>query len=330
MNQQPMINVDELTLEEIDKQIHLLNEYKQKLVAQEKTEDTPSQKYECVKNGNRKVVVIGGKGQLGRLFVRLFRDSDYPVETLEKDDWPHASQLLANAALVIVAVPIHLTDSIISQLKGLADDCILADITSIKQKPLSAMLDVHGGPVVGLHPMFGPDVEDFCDQTIVVCHGREEEQYEWLLRQLLIWRVRIHRVTAAEHDQTMAIVQVLRHFSTVAYGVHLAKENGTLSDILAMSSPIYRLELAMVGRLFAQNPDLYTEIIFANQDNVDMMQRFIDRFGELLTLIKLDDKAAFKKAFLQTREWFGEYADRFLTESGQMLAAAHHSIRDSR
>ena len=323
MKQQSEINIDELSLEEVEKQIHWLNERKRKLIDEKKHQCFSSTGYRCAKSGNRKVVVIGGLGLLGRLFVRLFAESGYQVEVLEKNDWSNSAQLLSDAALVLVAVPIHLTTATIRKLGSLSNDCVVADITSIKRQPLSEMLTVHNGPVVGLHPMFGPDVKDFGEQTIVVCHGREQNKYDWLLQQLSIWNVQVHEVTAQEHDQTMAIVQVLRHFSTVAYGVHLAKENGELSDLLAMSSPIYRLELAMVGRLFAQNPDLYTEIIFANPDNIDMMQRFIDRFSELLKLISDNDKSGFKQAFLQTREWFGEYAERFLNESGQMLAAAH-------
>jgi len=105
----------------------------------------------------------------------------------------------------------------------------------------------------------------------------------------------------------------------VAYGAHLAEENVCLQEILAMSSPIYRLELAMVGRLFAQAPELYTEIIFSNPENIEMMQRYVERFEQLLSLLKANDKAEFKKSFLKVRGWFGDYADRFLADSNQML-----------
>ena len=71
----------------------------------------------------------------------------------------------------------------------------------------------------------------------------------------------------------MAMIQVLRHFSTIAYGNHLKEEAVDLAEITELSSPIYRLELAMVGRLFAQQPELYTEIIFSNKDNLAMMRK---------------------------------------------------------
>lgn len=316
-----------LTLEQVEAQIAQLESYRAQLLDhQQKSEHL---QYDCAKSGNRNIVVIGGGGQLGGLFVRLFERSGYQLVIIEAEDWHSNPQMikrsLACAALVLVAVPIHLTEGIIEQLTDLPNDCVLADITSIKQKPLSKMLAVHQGSVVGLHPMFGPGVNIIKAQTIVVCHGRKEQEYQWLTKQLAIWGANIHQTSAREHDETMAIVQVLRHFSTIAYGAHLEAENVCLKQVLAMSSPIYRLELAMVGRLFAQAPELYTEIIFANADNNPMVERYISGFEKLLDLIKTGDKEGFIQAFLKTREWFGEYADKFLVESSQMLASTKSS-----
>ena len=50
----------------------------------------------------------------------------------------------------------------------------------------------------------------------------------------------------------MRYIQALRHFTTFAYGRYLAKENVDLAQLLSLSSPIYRLELVMIGRLFAR------------------------------------------------------------------------------
>ncbi|MET1253639.1 bifunctional chorismate mutase/prephenate dehydrogenase [Aliikangiella maris] len=284
---------------------------------EEGTKETAQQSLRC------KVVIVGGRGQLGKLFVGLFSASGYVVEIIEAEDWPNASSKLENSRLVIVAVPIDITVEVIKRLNQLPQDCILADLTSIKARPLAAMLSVHQGPVVGLHPMFGPDLAHIQGQTVVVCEGRYAEQYQWLIEQLNDWQATTYLVDAQKHDETMAFVQVLRHFSTAVYGVHLSQEDICLTDILAMSSPIYRLELAMVGRLFAQAPELYTEIIFANPDNIAMMRRYVTRFERMLELLSKGDKQGFKTAFLATREWFGDFAEVCLYESGRMLEAAN-------
>ncbi len=279
--------------------------------------------YLCVNPDCKKVVIIGGKGQLGNIFVDLFNRSEYVVEVLEQEDWPNSENILADANVVIVAVPIRLTNTVIQHLNKLPNDCILADVTSIKESPLNEMLKVHSGPVVGLHPMFGPDVTGLVKQTIIACEGRLPEKYEWLLEQFKIWGAKIYSVDAASHDQAMSMVQVMRHFSTIAYGYHLMAEGADISQLVEMSSPIYRLELIMVGRLFAQSPVLYSDIIFSNADNVAMMKRFAFRFLELLEDVEKGDKESFVKMFDRISDWFGDYAGEFLTESKSMLLKAN-------
>lgn len=279
--------------------------------------------YQCINPNCKKVVIVGGKGQLGSVFVDLFQRSSYHVAIIEQDDWPNSAATLADASLVIVAVPIRLTSLVIHHLNNLPKDCILADLTSVKESPLYEMMKAHQGPVVGLHPMFGPDVTGLIKQTIIVCDGREQSQYQWLLKQFQVWGASIYQVTAHEHDKAMSMVQVMRHFSTIAYGYHLMTEGADIEKLVNMSSPIYRLELIMVGRLFAQDPILYSDIIFANPDNIGMMKRFAYRFLELLEDVELSDKDAFVTMFSQVSDWFGDYAEDFLAESKTMLLKAN-------
>jgi len=279
--------------------------------------------YQCINPDCNKIVVIGGKGQLGHLFVDLFERSQYKVEILEQEDWPNSEAILVEASVVIVAVPIRLTSIVIQKLSNLPENCILADITSIKESPLYEMMKAHNGPVVGLHPMFGPDVTGLIKQTIIACDGRLSNKYQWLLKQFQVWGAKIYPVDAQDHDQAMAMVQVMRHFSTIAYGYHLMTEGADISQLVEMSSPIYRLELIMVGRLFAQDPILYSDIIFANPDNIAMMKRFAYRFLELLEDVEMGDKDSFVTMFQQVSHWFGDYADIFLQESKGMLVKAN-------
>jgi len=279
--------------------------------------------YQCINRQCNKVVIIGGKGQLGSVFVDLFQRSEYQVEVLEQEDWQNSNSILANTSLVIVAVPIRLTTKVIGKLKALPPECILADVTSIKESPLHEMMKIHQGPVVGLHPMFGPDVTGLIKQTIIACDGRFPDKYNWLLQQFKVWGAKVYPVAAHEHDKAMAMVQVMRHFSTITYGYHLMEEGADIAQLVEMSSPIYRLELIMVGRLFAQDPILYSDIIFANPDNIDMMKRFAYRFLELLEDVKSGDKNAFVQMFNKVSHWFGDYADIFLEESKGMLLKAN-------
>lgn len=279
-------------------------------------------RYRCINPGIKRVVIIGGAGALGGVFVGLFERSGYHVDILEKDDWNHASDLFAEASLVLVSVPINLTVDVVEKLNQLPSECILADITSIKHKPLDAMMKVHKGPVVGLHPMFGPDAPGMIKQVVVVCHGREPSKYHWLMQQMQTWGATLFEVSAEEHDKAMAFIQVMRHFNTFVYGAHLAGENPSLELLTQLSSPIYRLELAMVGRLFAQSPTLYADIIFNNPENFLLLRRFHQRFGEALSILDKGDKAEFIRQFNEIGAWFGDYAKTCLIDSKRLLLKA--------
>ena len=283
---------------------------------------TQNKQYLCTKPDANNIVVIGGGGALGSKFVTMFRRSGYRVDSLEKDDWCQAHALLNKASLVLVAVPIRVTEQVIATLQELPADCILADITSTKAGPVAAMLQAHPGPVLGLHPMFGPDVPGLVKQVVVVCHGRGEAQYQWLLEQFRIWGAALIEQSPQSHDEAMAFIQVMRHFSSFVYGAHIAAENPSLDTLLTLSSPIYRLELAMVGRLFAQDPVLYGDIIFSSKTGTALLKRFQRRFNEAMTLLESGDEDAFIAQFKAIANWFGDYAKQSLVDSKKLLLKA--------
>ncbi|MCU4675321.1 bifunctional chorismate mutase/prephenate dehydrogenase [Catenovulum sp. 2E275] len=275
---------------------------------------------------SKKITIVGGRGKLGQLFVRMFAQLGHQLSVLEPSDWPNAEAILAGQDLVIISVPINLTLSVIEQVTQFIEPhTILADLTSIKQKPVEKMLSCHTGPVLGLHPMFGPDVDNIQDQVVAYCQARDMAECQWVLDSLVLLEAKLEAVSAESHDKAMSFIQVMRHFSTFLYGFHLKQENPKLSELIALSSPIYRLELAMVGRLFAQDPQLYADIIYSNPENFDLLKRFSKRLQAGIELLEKGDKQLFIQEFEEVHHWFGEYADHFLAESKRLLKAAHLS-----
>ena len=88
----------------------------------------------------RPVVIVGGGGQMGRLFEKMLTLSGYQVRILEQHDWDRAADIVSDAGMVIVSVPIHVTEQVIGKLPPLPKDCILVDLASVKNGPLQAML----------------------------------------------------------------------------------------------------------------------------------------------------------------------------------------------
>jgi chorismate mutase / prephenate dehydrogenase len=121
-----------------------------------------------------KVLLIGGKGSIGQFFLRWFTLSDYEVRVLDREDWPGAEALSRDVELCLLAVPIDVTASVAARIAPhLPPRCVLADVTSLKREPLKAMLAAYPGPVLGLHPLFGPTITTMDKQIVVVTPGRE-------------------------------------------------------------------------------------------------------------------------------------------------------------
>lgn len=277
--------------------------------------------YPRLMEGEGKVVIIGGNGGMGRIFANYFRASGYEVTCFGHAGWDQAQEHFRGARIVIVTVPIDVTVDIIKKAEPyLTEDMILCDFTSVKAPIVKAMLEHHRGPVLGLHPMFGPDIKNLVKQVIVTVGARFPEKSAFLVRQMDLWGARTVECDALEHDKAMSVIQALRHFTTYAYGTFVASTHADLRKLLELSSPIYRLELMMVGRLFAQDPRLYADIIMSSERNCELIQSYVESLRPELELVKSRDAAQFERRFLEARAYFGDLAGRFLDESGSLLA----------
>lgn len=268
----------------------------------------------------RKILIIGGRGGMGNQYATLFSSSGHEVRILDKDDWNQAQELFSGVDLVIVSVPINITLHVIEQAsRYMPNDVVLADFTSNKSEPLNSMIDNHSGPVVGLHPMHGPDVQNLSKQLMMVCHGRKEEQYDWLINQFQLWGMRVLSVSPDQHDKVMNLVQGLRHFVALLHGSFMKQVALKPEEILHFSSPIYRAELMMTGRIFAQDAELYADIVFANEERRNLLIQFLEHHGRLANMVKAGDKSAFIDEFREITEFFGDFAETALNESGYLI-----------
>jgi chorismate mutase / prephenate dehydrogenase len=267
-----------------------------------------------------KVLLVGGQGSMGQCFGRWFRAGGYEVRVLDRDDWDRLEELSRDVELALLSVPIRSTPAVAERLgSSLPASCVLADLTSVKVAPLGAMLAAHPGPVLGLHPMFGPIGGSPANQIVVATPGRDEEACRWVLDQLAAWGAVIVQASAEEHDEAMAVVQALRHFATFAFGRFLATRGVDLARTLEFSSPIYRLELAMVGRLFAQDPDLYADIILATPERRELLRGYVGSLQESLGLLEGGGRDAWVAEFRRVAEWFGPFGEQAVRESEYLI-----------
>jgi chorismate mutase/prephenate dehydrogenase len=273
------------------------------------------------------VGIVGGTAGMGAFLARVLARAGFVVETTGLDAGAPAREVAARHDLVVVAVPIAATLAVIEEVAPhVRAGACLCDVTSLKVAPLRAMLE-HAGPdvdVVGTHPMFGPRGDDCDRQKVVLCRGRGEAWFAWLERMFEALGAETIEATAEEHDAQMAIIQVLVHAKTMVLGSVLARLDADLARSLDFASPIYRTELAMVGRMFSQRADLYAEILTSNPLAARIGEALEHETARLAHALASADRTAIVERFEEVAAFMAEFATWARRQSDAIL---EHLVR---
>lgn len=252
--------------------------------------------------------IIGIKGRFGQLLQSFFESIGLKVigSDIVEPGGLSNEEVVRRSDVVVFSLPIKDTAQTIRALRScFRKDQLVMDVTSIKQPIIDAMLETRG-QVVGLHPMFRPEVS-FRGQTIVVCPARltDPAWEDWLRDILKKTGAKIKWSGPAEHDSFMTIVQAIPHLANLTTALLITERGISARESLEFTSPFYRVMFSLMGRLISQNPALYTSIILENPKTAEMLRKRIAIEGKLLDIIERKDEGALGALFLETRAHFG-------------------------
>lgn len=269
-----------------------------------------------------RIGVIGGTQGMGAFLARVFFNGGYAVETMGIGEGPAAEEVAARSDLVIVAVPIDVTVDVIRKIAPhVRPGSVLMDVTSIKAKPLAAMLEAapEGVEVVGTHPMFGPHGLDMDRQKVVLCRGRGDAGFVRVKKLFEAFGAETIEATAEEHDAQMALIQVLVHEKTMVLGSVLERLKADLGRSLQFASPIYRTELAMIGRMFSQRAELYADILTVNPEAPRLSHVFEQEAAHFARAVAMGDRDAVVSRFRVVAEFMKDFASWAKKQSDAIL-----------
>ena len=156
----------------------------------------------------RAVLIVGCRGRMGAMLCRRGTAAGLDMRGV---DVPLTDAVLApacrDAALVLLCVPAAVFAEVAATVCAhLPATAILADITSVKVRPLQQMEAVWPGPVVGTHPLFGPATPDGDGLPVTVTPGRTAREQDTALVEAFFRALgcSTFRATADEHDRAMA------------------------------------------------------------------------------------------------------------------------------
>jgi prephenate dehydrogenase len=247
---------------------------------------------------------------MGQFFVPVFERAGYEVLVTGRSTSLTNADCARQCELVIVSVPIRDTVRVIGEIAPLlARNQLLCDLTSLKVRPVEAMLKSKAN-VIGLHPMFGPSVGSLKSQTIIVCPVRAEEHL--VHRLMAIFRKEGARCTTAnaeEHDRMMAVVQGLTHYVTLCMAESIRRLGLDIEATRAFTSPVYQIELSLVGRLLSQDPDLYADILQQNPYVPDVLEACRSSAGELAEIVGSKNPELFRAFFIRNSRHLGPWCN---------------------
>lgn len=255
--------------------------------------------------------IIGGTQGMGGFLARVFSSGGYTVEAMGLDQGAPATEVASRHDIVIVSVPIDVTVKVIAEIAPhVKKGACIVDITSIKKPPLDAMLAhaPEGVDVVATHPMFGPHGVDFDRQKVVLCRGRGDEAFARVKKLYESFGAETIEATAEEHDAQMALIQVLVHEKTMVLGSVLERLKADLGRSLQFASPIYRTELAMIGRMFSQQAELYADILTINPEAPRLSHVFEQEAAHFARAVAMGDRETVVRRFRQVAEFMKDFA----------------------
>ena len=266
------------------------------------------------------VGIIGGQGEMGRLFSKFFSSHGFKVNSADLETPFTPERVMRECDIVVFAVPLHKTVKIIRELVPLArPNQLLMDLTSLKSAPVEEMLRSPAS-VVGLHPMFGGRVATFSGQTLAACPVRiSPRQWQWLRGLFTASGIRVKECSPREHDRMMSIIQVLFHLMTMLAGRTLRKLGIDIHETMEYTSPIYRIEMNLAGRIFAQSPELYAAITQMNPNSGRIFSELKESLEVYEDFYKSENLEAIMDDFRQSAAHLGDFCTDAYRESSALI-----------
>ena len=225
-------------------------------------------------NSTLNVALIGSRGRMGSMLLQRLHaagvsasGADQPLADAGLD------RLCAKANLVLLCVPIAVMPEALRALHPhLRARQVLADIASVKAQPMTHMQEAYAGPIVGTHPLFGP--ESAGELRVAVCPGAQAGEKDIRLVEAIFTRIgcAVFRTTAREHDEAAAYIQGLNFVTSAAYFAALAEH----PEFLPFLTPSFQRRRDAARTMLTEDGPLFEALFEANPASQNAVRSYRD------------------------------------------------------
>ncbi len=246
---------------------------------------------------NKILGIIGGDGKMGKVFSKAFAPFFKEIITSSIGSSLTNIEIVKRSQIVLLAVPIDAIETVLTEiLSYLTENQLLLDITSIKEEPCHLMAKTKAY-VIGLHPMFGPNVATLKSQTVALCPIRPGKFLTPLQEICSQLQMNVIEITPEKHDQMMAYIQCLTHFTNIVFVNALEASGMQIDDLLPFASPVFLMQLQISTRVLSQDGTLYQEMQMRNPYFTKVLEKLISEVQSLSEMITSQNRSEFMQVF---------------------------------
>lgn len=221
-----------------------------------------------------KITLIGCNGRMGRMLAEKARELGIPLAGV---DLPFAKadldKALAKTDVAILCVPArNFEETLEKVIPHLPEKAILADITSVKEKPMRLMEEIWPGKVIGTHPLFGPNFKEGDDLPVALTPGKNcaEEDLKKVGKFFACFGCRLFTCSASYHDQAMARIQNMNFITNLAYFAAMANQE----DLLPFLTPSFERRKKAAAKMLTEDADMFSGLFEENYYSHEAVRQY--------------------------------------------------------
>ena len=201
--------------------------------------------------------------------------------------------------LLINAVSLDKTKALFDEiLSYLPENCIIADITSVKSG-LAEYYRKLGRRFVSTHPMFGPtfgNVKDLSTENAIIITDGDEEGKEFFREFYSKMKLRIHEYSFKEHDETIAYSLSIPFASTMVFAACMKEQEAP--------GTTFKKHQSIAEGLLSEDDYLLSEILLSPH-SLEQVEQINAQMETLMGMIKARNKEGLKSFFQLLRTNIG-------------------------
>ena len=201
--------------------------------------------------------------------------------------------------ILINAVSLEKTIAVFREVVPyLPENCILADITSVK-KGLSDYYKETGKKFVSTHPMFGPtfgDIRNLRNENAIIIKESDEEGAAFFRKLYNELNIRVHDFSFDEHDRTIAYSLSLPFSSSLVFASCMKEQDAP--------GTTFRKHNEIAKGLLSEDNYLLSEILMSPY-SLEQVENVKAKLEQLIKMIKAGNSESFNDFFNELRKNIG-------------------------